>query len=196
MPHRIYHSEAIIVGSVSTGEANRFLRLLTPDLGLLWCMAQGVREQKSKLRYGLQTFSHARVDLVRGRELWRLTSAEPIQSFFRIARIPAAAAVYDSSVRILARLIAGQSPHHPEIFEETLAALRFLDAEELSPKELGAFQTLFAARTLRHLGYWAERAPEQSIFRSSWSPALLASAVPLLSDLSERIAESLQESHL
>lgn len=196
MPHRIYHSEAIIVGSIPTGEANRFLRLLTPDLGLLWCMAQGVREQKSKLRYGLQTFSHARVDLVRGRELWRLTSAEPIQSFSRIARIPAAVAAYDSSARILSRLIAGQSPHHPEVFEETLAALRFLDAEEISPPELRAFQILFAARTLCHLGYWAERVPEQDSLRSPWSRALLVSTLPHLAGLSERVAEALRESHL
>ena len=78
MSHRLHHTEAILLGSRDYGEANRLLYLLTPDLGLVLTAVQGVRQPASKLRGHLSDYSHLRVSLVRGRGIWRLTSAEVV----------------------------------------------------------------------------------------------------------------------
>ncbi len=89
MSHRLYHTEAILLGNRPYGEANRLLYLLTPDLGLVLTAVQGVRQQSSKLRGHLLDYNHLRVSLVRGRGIWRLTGAEVISdqiSVFNLAQ--------------------------------------------------------------------------------------------------------------
>ena len=67
--HHIYHTEAFVLGSRNVGEANKMLSLYTRELGLVYAHAQGIRLGKSKLRFGLQDFSHATVDLVQGKDI-------------------------------------------------------------------------------------------------------------------------------
>ncbi len=56
--------------------------LFTEDLGMIHATAQGIRFEKSKLRHGLQKYFFSNVCLVKGREYWRLTSAEKLISVF------------------------------------------------------------------------------------------------------------------
>ncbi|MCE9517782.1 recombination protein O N-terminal domain-containing protein, partial [Candidatus Nomurabacteria bacterium] len=72
--HHIYHTKSFVIGSYNRGEANKILVLYTREMGLVRAVAQGIRLNKSKLRFGLQDFSYASVDLVRGRDIWRVTS--------------------------------------------------------------------------------------------------------------------------
>jgi hypothetical protein len=51
------------------------LSIFTRDFGLVTAVAQGIRLEKSKLRYYVQNYSFAVFSLVRGKEFWRLTSA-------------------------------------------------------------------------------------------------------------------------
>lgn len=51
------------------------LYLLTKELGLVRAHARSVREERSKLRYGLQNFSKSHITLVRGKDMWRITGA-------------------------------------------------------------------------------------------------------------------------
>ena len=76
--HHIYTTEAIIIKSISMGEANRIYFLLTRDLGFIKATAQGVRLAKSKLKGHLLTFSLVKISVVKGKDLWRITSAESI----------------------------------------------------------------------------------------------------------------------
>ena len=72
MSYKIYHTEGFILGSRSYGEANKIFKILTPDLGLVNCLAQGIRLEKSKLRFNATVRRFVKVSLVRGREHWRL----------------------------------------------------------------------------------------------------------------------------
>ena len=73
--YHIHHTEGIILSSKNYGEAGKYYSLLTRDLGLINASAQGVRKISSKLRFVLQDFSYIKVDLVHGKDFWRLTSA-------------------------------------------------------------------------------------------------------------------------
>lgn len=52
---------------------------------MLYASAKSVREERSKQRYALQEFSHARVTLVRGRSGWKVTGAEAIADLYALA---------------------------------------------------------------------------------------------------------------
>lgn len=80
MAYRHYHVIGLVLGHLAHGESNRLYQVLTPDFGLIRVLAQGVRLEKSKLRYNFQTYHLVDLDLVRGREYWRLTGATKIGS--------------------------------------------------------------------------------------------------------------------
>ena len=78
MAYRHYQTEGLVINSRPYGEADRFYQILTPDFGLISVLAQGVRLEKSKLRYQILNYSLVNIELVRGREYWRLVGAEKI----------------------------------------------------------------------------------------------------------------------
>ncbi len=80
--HHIYNTEAIVLMAGAAGEADRAVWLLTQELGLLVARATSAREEKSKMRYGLQDFSVANVSLVKGRAYWRLTGTILAEQFY------------------------------------------------------------------------------------------------------------------
>jgi recombinational DNA repair protein (RecF pathway) len=47
-----YHTEAIVLGSIERGEADRTIALMTRDFGLVRARASAVRSETSKMRYG------------------------------------------------------------------------------------------------------------------------------------------------
>ncbi len=73
--HHIYHTEGIILSSSNFGEAGKYYNIFTRDLGMVHASAQGVRKMSSKLRYVLQDFSYIKLDLVVGKNIFRITTA-------------------------------------------------------------------------------------------------------------------------
>ena len=84
--HHIYHTEGIILGSKNYGEAGKYYSIFTRDLGMIYASAQGVRKMSSKLRFILQDFSYVKVDLVQGRDFWRVTSASKTNKLEEISK--------------------------------------------------------------------------------------------------------------
>ncbi len=76
------HTRAIILRRTNYGEADRVLRLLTPE-GQRSVMARGVRREKSKLAGGIELFAISDVVIGQGRgDLGVLTSAQLVH-FYR-----------------------------------------------------------------------------------------------------------------
>ena len=50
-------TDGIVLSRVNYGEADRIIKLLTPEAGKLSLMARGVRKPKSKLAGGIELFS-------------------------------------------------------------------------------------------------------------------------------------------
>jgi DNA repair protein RecO (recombination protein O) len=128
LSYHIYTTKGLILSERPLREADRLYSILTRDLGLVRATALGVRKEASKLRGALEPVSLSTVSLVRGKEHWRLTSAEFLKSFKK-----------SKPLVLLEQLVAGEAVH-PELF----------DAVE---KHLESDETTLVAQILYHLGY-------------------------------------------
>jgi hypothetical protein len=70
--YKIYETKGYVLSSIPSGEADRLLNVFTKELGLVRAKAQGIRYEKSKLRFSTQDFSEVNISLVRGKGYWRL----------------------------------------------------------------------------------------------------------------------------
>ncbi len=150
--HPIYHTEALILSAHPKGEANMVYGLLTKDMGLVYAVAQGVRLEKSKLRYSLQNFSYIKVDLVQGKEVWRITSATAINAYATIYKSTKGIQFLSNVSKLLRRLMQGEV-FHPEVLADTVTALSFLNEEEATPEVYHATELTLVLRILKELGY-------------------------------------------
>lgn len=81
---KLYRSDAIVLGRLDYGEADRILVLFTPAMGKLDVIAKGARKTQSRLGPGLDLFSNVTLELARGRELDVVRSVVPIRRFERL----------------------------------------------------------------------------------------------------------------
>jgi len=116
MSHRLYHTEGFILQYRPRSEDSKLLYLFTPDFGLIVVVAQGVRKETSKLRANITDFSYGHYSLVRGREFWRLVSAEKSNDFFGSLSSVEKRAIVGHIFRLLLILIEEEESR--EIFTE------------------------------------------------------------------------------
>ncbi len=152
MSHHIYHTNAIIIGSKPQGEANKILSIYTRELGLVNATVQGIRYEKSKLRFALQDFSLAQVDLVRGREVWRVTSATTQNLFPFIRKDSEALLIFARLAKLIERLMPGETAHE-KIFDDILQGLSLLDNEIVEKETIEAIELYLVLRIVYELGY-------------------------------------------
>jgi len=172
MAHHIYHTRGIILGSVPIGESNRFYKIFTEELGLVGASAQSVREERSKLRYVLQDFAFITIDLVRGKEVWRITSAGEAQSFPNIKNDTVRLKLFARMCALALRLIHGEG-REDELFRDMLGALDFLEHAPIPPDLELSFETLATFRALVRLGYFDPEHYERFLEPGVWTTDLL-----------------------
>jgi len=150
--YHIYHTHGLILASRDSGEANKILTIYTKEMGLVRALAQGIRLSKSKLKFSLQIFSYAHIDLVRGKDFWRLTSARSIDTYPKISLNKNSFTLVSRVFKLLERLnfVEGQND---EIFEDLIFLLDLLNNEEVSNKRLEALEISVVLRILKNLGY-------------------------------------------
>ncbi len=157
--HHIYHTEAFVLGSRPKGEDSKILMLYTRELGLVYAHAQGLRKLSSKLRYVLQDLSRVQVDLVRGKEVWRVTTAAPAHSAgAEMPRGPEAVRVLARVAALAVRLVAGEEAND-EIYGALDRAYALLSRSAIPPEDLRAVELLTVARILTALGYLSRERP-------------------------------------
>lgn len=76
--HHIHKTNGFIIGHKTYGEADKIYYIFTKDFGLIIAIAQGIRLEKSKLRYSLDDYSITNLALVRGKDFWRIVGVELI----------------------------------------------------------------------------------------------------------------------
>src|SRR5258706_4517383 len=126
--HHIYHTEGIILGSKHFGETGKYYSIFTRDLGMIYASAQGVRKMSSKLRFILQDFAYVKVDLVQGKDFWRVTSASKTNELEQITKKPETLKIFANVARLLKRLLAGVEPNEI-LFTDLLNGLLILSAK-------------------------------------------------------------------
>ena len=199
MSYHIYQTEGFIIDSKDTGEANKLVTLFTADLGLVNAAAQAVRVQQSKLRASLQDLSFASLALVRGREMWRVTSARKLISLYD-RRIPIGGRMM--MARVLAfvkRMVTGESPN-AELFSilRNLSAFCFAERQQFKTKEGSESVELIATlRILEVLGYGtAEEKLKKYVTPMDWTPNLIEAMKGDVDLARLEISKAIRESHL
>lgn len=169
MRHK-YETRAIVLSRSSVGEASTFVTILTPDLGLVRALSQGVRKNGAKLAHALTTFAESDVVLVRGKDGWRLSGAVLVENWF--ARLDRAEPRERAGriCSLLLRLVTGESNDQKmfsvvrDFFEalvslptgmhesaEILAALRILAVLGLDVGDISNEETAFAPELLAEI---------------------------------------------
>lgn len=196
MSHHIYKTEAIIIGSRNSGESNRILFLLTEELGFIAAISQGVRNLKSKLRYSLQDFNMINVELVRGKEIWRVTSALATKGYSKSFlknehKIKTTARIFS----VLRRLMHGESKNKT-LFNEVSGFLKFMDKTDLSKDDTLLLEILINLRILHCLGYGSDKAPIKKFLSSDLSVQIIHSLGDFKKEAVTEVNRALRESHL
>lgn len=195
MAHHIYHTRGIILGSVPTGESNRFYKIFTEELGLVGATAQSVREGKSKLRYSLQDLSFVSVDLVRGKEVWRITSAGEWRSLSGIKGDTARVKLFARVCSLAVRLLQGEG-REQELFEDMVGVAEFLETHTVGERLLSAMETLAVLRALVYLGYLDPEGYEKFLEPGVYSQELLEEFGKIRVKILPQINDALKASHL
>jgi len=150
--HHIYTTKAIIIKSMPVGEANRYYFLLTEDLGFIRASAQSVRASSSKLKGHLQDFCLVQISLVKGKEVWRITSVETIITA-NFIKNPHALLSVKNIFSLLLRLLHGEEKNEA-LFRSVESFYHFLSKQDLSDSYIKNLETITVLRILAHLGYY------------------------------------------
>lgn len=192
--HHIYHTEGIILGSKNYGEAGKYYSLFTRDLGMIYASAQGVRKMSSKLRFVLQDFAYIKVDLVQGKDFWRVTSASKTNALQDISKNPKTFEVLYNVAKLLKRLLAGVEPNEV-LFTDVLNGLHILEKTE-SSQDLRNIEAIIVLRILNNLGYIGGNEVLQNLIRSPFEENLIFEASKSRPAVLEQINKALKETHL
>jgi DNA repair protein RecO len=149
--HHVYHTEALILGNRGYGEDSRYYFLFTKDLGMVYASASGVRKISSKLRFILHDFAYVKVDLVQGRDFWRITSASKTGEFENLLKNSEVLKIYANIARLLRRLLAGVEQNE-QLFIALLDGLKMLEKSG-SAEEQKSIETNTVLMILDKLGY-------------------------------------------
>ncbi|NBD73659.1 hypothetical protein GVX82_01295 [Patescibacteria group bacterium] len=195
MSHEIHHTDACLLRAPARGEADRLLVLYTRQLGRVVAVAQGVRKESSKLRFALVPRGFARVALVAGREVWRLTGAE--SAGYPPLPTRATRAHFRRLTDMLDRLVHGEEQHE-ELFLLLAEAHTALADPACSAEAAECVEHLALARLLTLLGYVGEgQLPRELLTQGALTdPAARAAALAQRAVLVHVINDALAASHL
>ena len=192
MSHAIYQTQAVILERKGMRESNLLLTLYTKRFGLIYVAVQSGRKAESKMRPHLQRLSLVHVDLVEGREIWRLTGVHEHTSAMAILARPKAYAFLDRIMTNIKRLCRGEEAH-TRLWQDihNIYTCSMNTDEHLLPE----LEIAFLVRSLYALGYWNG---QEAILQAKhpFSQDSLLELRSLSSLLIPKINTSLQETQL
>jgi recombinational DNA repair protein (RecF pathway) len=147
----------------------------------------------SKLRFVLQDFSYVKIDLVAGRDFWRVTSASKTNKLEQITKNSGTLKVFSNIGNLLKRLLVGVEPNEV-LFDDLLNGLFILEKSET--KDLRNTEVVLVLRILHNLGYIGENEILQNLIKSPFENNLIYEASKSRSQILEQINKALKETHL
>ena len=191
--HHIYHTEGIILGSGNFGETGKYYSVFTRDLGMIYASAQGVRKISSKLRFVLQDFAYLKIDLVKGKDFWRITNASKTNKLERLSK-PEVFEVFINISKLLKRLLAGEDPNK-DLFIDLLSGLSILEKSE-TKDELRNIEAIIVLRVLNNLGYIGGNEALKDFIKSPFEDDLIFKVSKNRTKILHQINKALKETHL
>lgn len=171
--------------------------IFTRELGLIPAHVQGVRKNHSRLRFGLQDFSHSNISLVHGKNGWKVVNAVPQSSWFdEFKHNSSKLYVCANTISFLRKLVKGEEKDE-ELFGVLKDGFSFVAKEKMLYQAIVAFQCLMMFRILRQLGYIGEDQSLNYLFNEKgWSLEILDFVTKNQKKLLFLINKALKESHL
>lgn len=192
--HHIYHTEGIILSSSNFGEAGKYYNIFTRDLGMVYASAQGVRKMSSKLRFVLQDFSYIKLDLVVGKNIFRITTASKTNKLEQLIKQKENFKVLVNIANLLKRLLAGIEPNEV-LFDELIQGLHIL--EKIKTKDdLRNIEIVLVLRILNNLGYIGGDDLLQDLIKSPFEENLIFEVSKSRVQALREINKALKETHL
>ncbi len=192
--HRLFVTEAVVLGKRGVGEANTLLAFLTREMGVIRASARSTRVEESKLRFGLETLTQGTYSFVRGKYEWKLTGAENISRKFispSASRRRAAGRI----AKLLLRLIHGEEGVGGA-YDTTIEGLASL-AQATNEQEAENVECILVLRILSELGYVPSNQKLTPLVENKlFSSEILAEAATMRPFLIRTINESLSATGL
>lgn len=195
--HHIHTTEGLVIYSRTHGEANKLIYIFTRDLGLIMAIAQGIRLEKSKLRYNICDYQISKFSLVHGKEFWRIVGVTEIETNRDLSN----KVYYNIFVPIssmLRRLIQGQEPH-PEIFDclQNCAGFIYSSNQDDKPELFSTTESLLLMRILFRLGYIGDQnSLIDFLTNSDFNKDMIIELVSKRVEMNKIINNALKESQL
>lgn len=196
MSYHIYTTTGIVLTERPAREADRIYTIFTRDFGLVRASATGVRKDLSKLRGHLEPFSFSSISLVRGREYWRLTSAELIDNLkTRFVGNPDLFLAFARNLSLLEKLVAGEEKNI-KLFDDITGIIGLAGQENLTSRVPESVEILMATRILFNLGYLSEGNASGGIIAGPVTEETLALVFQEKKSLIKAINHGIQSSQL
>jgi recombinational DNA repair protein (RecF pathway) len=150
MSHALYQTPAWVLKTKNRGEANKLIWLYTRDFGLIYTTAQSIRLGGAKMKSHIHNLSFVDVDVVRGRDIWRLVGTHELHSGMQLVTSPWYP-FFEKIARLLVRLCVDQEPHGDlwDLLVKIRADLPFREESEID-----IFEIHVVTQILSLLGYF------------------------------------------
>ncbi len=146
-----HNTEGIVLGGVAFGEHNRYVFVLTKNIGLIRAKVQSARTLSSKLRSGSQDFTYGNFSFVHGKSGWKLVGAKAELNIFEIFREEKEKLFVFTNILNLIKKLVGEEEHNEKLFELIKESLFFLT--KANKEIVDSFECLVCLRILHNLGY-------------------------------------------
>jgi DNA repair protein RecO (recombination protein O) len=145
---RTYQAQAIVLGHIDFGEADRILKIFTLEKGKISAIAKGVRKISSRKSGHLEPFTQVHLFLAKGRDLDIITQAEAQKPRFDLRADLCRMSLASYVVELLDRFTydEGSNPGLYRLISQTLDRLESLENFETAVR-------YYEIRLLDLLGY-------------------------------------------
>lgn len=148
----------------------------------------------SKLRFVLQDFAYIKVDLVQGKDFWRVTSAGKTNTLENLSKNPEIFGIVFNVANLLKRLLAGVEKNEG-LFVDLLEGLTVLENTK-KKEDLQNIEAILVLRILHNLGYIGGKEIIQNLIKSPFEENLIFEVSKSRSRILHQINKALRETHL
>jgi len=158
-----YQTDALVLSSKESGEADKIYALYTRDFGLVRARASAVRREASRMRYALQNYSLANISLIRGKKSWRIAGARANEGL-AVEENLRGAKTFGRITDLVTLLVAGEEKNE-YLYETLLEARQALIASKFNLEPaIATIEIICVARVLYALGYISAEAMQTTLF--------------------------------
>lgn len=145
----IVKTKGIVISENNTGDFDKMLTMLTPDLGKISCAARGARRPKSALMAGTQFLTFGEYILYKGANAYNINSCELIEVFYNI-RIDLDKLKAASYITKIINDVTTENQNNYKVLQLFLNTLYTISETD---KNLDMVVSIFRLRLLKVLGF-------------------------------------------